>query len=101
MARNVTHLVPDRGTDSFTTGTATTTAGAKLAANSDRSYLLIQNKSATETIYARTDGTDATAANGIKIGPGGAYERTGVSRVPTGAVNLVATGNADFLIVEA
>jgi hypothetical protein len=99
--RNITSLIPDRGSDSYTTGTATTTAGAKLAANAARSYLLIQNKSATETIYARTDGTTATAANGIKVGPGGAYERTGVSRVPTGAVNLVATGDADFLIVEA
>ena len=99
--RTVTHLIPDRGTDSYTTDTATTTAGDKVAANAERSYLLIQNKSATETIYARTDGATATAANGIKIGPGGAYERTGVSRVPTGAINLLGTGDADFLIVEA
>ena len=99
--RTITALTPDRGTDTYTTGTATATAGNKAAANASRSYLLVQNKSATETIYARTDGATATAANGIKIGPGGAYERTGVSRVPTGAISLIATGDADFLIVEA
>lgn len=61
---------------------------ALLAANSDRRYLLVQNRDAVGNLYVTLDGTAPTAANGVKVEPGGALELAGFA--PTGQVRAVA-----------
>lgn len=78
----------------------TNASTAILAANSLRKSLLIQNNHATATIYLNFSAA-ATAANGVKIGPGGAYEDP--SMVPhLGAVNAIGdiANNTAVIVVE-
>lgn len=74
-------------------------SGALAAANAARRYLHIQNKDAAGTIYVTLDGTAATVAKGLRLGPGDALELTGF--VPTGAVNVIGdAANANVIVVE-
>lgn len=56
--------------------TVTNTGGVLLAANVNRQYLLVQNKDAAGNLYL-SFGVAATAANGVKVVPGGAFELVG------------------------
>lgn len=78
----------------------TNASGQLLAANAARKYLLIQNKDAAGIIYVTFDGTAATAANGVEIGPKG-YHLLDVI-VPTGAIMAIGSiaSNANVLVVE-
>lgn len=69
------------------------------AANADRRYLLIQNRDAVGNLYVRLDGAVPTAANGIKVEPGGSLELA--SFVPTGEVRAIAdVAAASAIVVE-
>lgn len=86
----------------FTQAAATVTnASAQLvAAKANRRYLLIQNKSATGTVYLNLSGAAATVANGVRIGPGDALEVSTYS--PTAAVFAIGdiASNPDVVVVE-
>ena len=86
--------------DAFThtTATVTTTAANAIAAGT-RDFLLIQNKSASGTIWVNFGGT-ATQANGLRILPGQSWE-TGIS-CPQGAVSCIGdiASNPDVLIIS-
>lgn len=71
------------------------------AALSTRKYLAIQNQSATEDIYVRTDGGAAAANNtSFRIGPGQTWEPT---VPPTGQINAIrgAAADAAVNVIEA
>lgn len=76
-----------------------TADGVLIAANPNRTYLLITNPSAN-TIYITTLGT-AILAGGIPIAPNGSYERSGPS-VPKNAFRAIAaTGAVNVTVIEA
>lgn len=70
------------------------------AANSDRKYLLIQNKDSVGNIYVNF-GAAATVANGVKIIPGGNYELNNIA--PNNSVNIIGdiASNANVVLVTA
>jgi hypothetical protein len=71
----ITQNVPVRSGSFANTAATVTNASAQLvAANSARTYLLIQNKDASGNIFVNFGSAAATVANGIKIGPGGNFE---------------------------
>lgn len=74
----------------FTQGYATiTTANAVcLAANANRRYLLLQNKSSSGNLYFTFDGTAATTTLGVHVPPGGSIEIQGYC--PTAAIQVIA-----------
>jgi hypothetical protein len=80
--------------------TVTSTAAALLAANTNRFYLLIQNKDLTGNIWINFAGT-ATTANGVKIVPGGffAMDAATVSTQAISAIGDIAS-NANIVVVE-
>lgn len=86
----------------FTQGghTVTTASATLRAENLARRYLLVQNNDASASVFVTVDGSAATAATGVKLGPGGSLELSGY--VPTGAVNAVgdAVSNANVMTVE-
>lgn len=68
-------------------------------ANADRRYLLIQNREAVGNLFVRLDGAVPTAANGLKVEPGGSLELAGF--VPTGEVRAIAdVAAASAIVVE-
>lgn len=80
--------------------TVTSASTSLLAAKADRRYLLIQNNHATADIFVTLDGSAATLAKGIKIGPGASYEAAGYC--PSGqifAIGSIAT-QSNVVIVE-
>jgi hypothetical protein len=82
------------------TAAAVTTASAQLsAANAGRQYLLIQNKDTAGSVWINF-GAAATQANGVKIGPGGAWESGSVT--PSNAVFAIGdlANNANVVVVE-
>lgn len=80
--------------------TVTNADGQMLAANAARRYLLIQNKDAAGTIHVKFGAGAATAANGVRIGPGGSYELQGyVARNEVRAIGDLAS-NANIVTVE-
>lgn len=83
-------------------GTVTNASGQIRPANSERVYLLIQNRDAAGAIYVNLNGVAATAANGIKIPPGGYYE-TNAAWCPVGVITAIGdiASNANVLILEA
>lgn len=70
-----------------------------LPAKADRRYLLIQNREAVGNLFVRLDGAVPTAANGLKVEPGGSLELAGF--VPTGEVRAIAdVAAASAIVVE-
>lgn len=69
------------------------------AANADRQYLLVQNKDLSATLWL-CFGAAASAANGVRVPPGGAWESGAV--VPVDAVHAIGdtAANANVLVVE-
>lgn len=80
--------------------TVTNASGQVLAANSARRFLMIQNKDAAGIIYVTVDGSAATTANGLKIGPDGVLILDAI--VPTGQINAIGSiaSNANIVVVE-
>lgn len=97
---DVGNMPASNGTFNQSAGTATTASAQFRAANANRRYLMVQNKSATGTIWVNLTGVAATQANGIKLIPGGSLELQGY--VPTDAVMIIGdiASNPDVLIVE-
>jgi hypothetical protein len=87
----------------FTQALATVTnavGGVVLAvANPLRRFALIDNKSATGTIYVRVDGGVPTVATGVALAPGESWELSGF--VPTGAIRAIGdiASNPEVLVV--
>lgn len=83
----------------FTQAAATVNAATTqlLAANASRRYLQIQNNDAALTIYVTLDGTAATTAKGLKLGPGQSLEIQG--RAPTGAINAINSSGSNTAVV--
>jgi hypothetical protein len=79
--------------------TVTNASAQLLAANTNRQYLIIQNNDPSGNIYVNF-GNAATAANGIKIAAGGAYELVGViSTQQIFAIGDIAS-NANVVTVQ-
>lgn len=100
-AMQITQNVPVRSGSFANTAKTVTNASAQLvAANSARTYLLIQNKDTSGTIYINFGAGAATTANGIMIGPGGVYEMSDVQS--TQALQAIGTiaSNTNVLVVE-
>ena len=91
--------VPDNFVATNYNPTITNTSSAARAAMPLRRYLMIQNNHATGIIYV-VFGATATAALGIKIGPGQNYELNNV--VPNNSVNIIGdiASNTSVVIVE-
>ena len=84
---------------SNTNVTVTNASAVHAAANFARQYLLIQNKHSSSNLHV-TFGATATAANGVRISPGGSFESGGVC--PTADVHIIGdvASNPDVVIVE-
>lgn len=80
--------------------TVTTASAELLPQNNDRRTLIIQNNSASGSVYVRLDGAAATAANGLKIAPGGSLVLD--SNAPTGQVNAIGdiASNPSVIVIE-
>jgi hypothetical protein len=81
------------------TMTAVTAAAASaqaLAANSNRTYLSIQNQHASDDVYIRTDGGAAAANNtSFKLGAGQTWEPY---VAPRGQINVIRGGANDIAL---
>lgn len=89
-----------RGAFVHTSAPVTPTSGVYLSANANRRYMLVQNKSATGTVWLNLQGGGATQANGIRVGPGDSFELQGyVHTGPLLMIGDIAT-NPDVLVVE-
>ena len=92
IMRFLSHHIPMQG--SFTqTNVSVGTSSTSLLAAGSRQYLAVSNSSATATIYVTVDGTDATTALGVKIGPGQGYEWLVVPRAEIKAISDTASTN--------
>lgn len=80
--------------------TVTNASAQLLAANAARRYLLIQNNDATGVVYVYIGAAAATAANGIKIAPGGSYEVQGYA--PNSEIRAIGSiaSNANVIAIE-
>ena len=81
------------------TAVATATASAvEVAANTSRSFLLLENKSAI-VVYYRVDGTTVTSANGITLLPGAIHTYDADGGVPSGAITMIAASGTPAVLV--
>lgn len=96
----VSGLTPSRFAGANTAKTVTTSSASLVAALATRSYLLIQNKDATGSIYIRFGTSTAYVSIGIKIGPGQSYEQN--CNVTTGAMTAIGdiASNPNIVVVE-
>jgi hypothetical protein len=99
-AANIVAQVPPQATGSNTAATVTNASGLLLAQNSNRQYLLIQNKDTTGSIYINF-GATATTANGVQIEPLGSFELN--NNMLTAAIYAIGdiASNANVVIVSA
>lgn len=96
----VTSAVPSRSAFANTAKTVTSASAQLVAANASRSYLLIQNNDAAGILYVNFGAGAATAANGVKIPPGGSYElNANQSNTAVQAIGDIAS-NANVVVVE-
>jgi hypothetical protein len=79
--------------------TVTNVSAQLLAAKTTRRYVLIQNKDTAGNIYVNLAGVAATAANGIKVGPGGSLEVNAFC--PTAAIFAIGDIGSNANIVTA
>lgn len=99
-AAGAVSIVGQQGAYTQAAATVTSASAQLLAAKADRRYLLIQNKDAAGLLYVNLAGAAATAANGIRIGPGDSLELT--SFAPIGAVFAIGdiASNANVVTAE-
>lgn len=71
--------------------TISTTSSTLRSSNPNRRYLLIQNRSSTETLYVNLEGNTASTTSGLQIDPGGMLELA--TFVPTNTITA-RTGSA-------
>ena len=70
--------VPNSGSFANAQASITTASAQLLAANAARQYLMVQNNDPAATIYLGFGAAAVTAANGLRLLPGQAYEQCGV-----------------------
>lgn len=80
-----------RGTPTQSAKSVTTSSAQLLAANSNRSYLVIQNQDATNPMYINFGGTAAANNGSLKIPANGNYVAEN-GYIPTSAINAIASG---------
>lgn len=97
----ITQTVPPRSSSFANTAKTVTNVSAQLVAgNTSRTYLLVQNRDTSGSIYLNFGAGPATTANGVLIGPGGAYEMCDAqSTQAIQAIGSIAS-NANILVVE-
>lgn len=78
-------------------GNVTAASTQALAAKANRQFLMIQNNDSAAIVYVTLDGTAATTAKGIKLGPGASL--TLDSCCPTAAVNWIGSGATTNVVV--
>ena len=100
-AMQITQNVPVRSGSFANTAKTVTNASAQLiAANASRTYLMVQNRDASGSIYLNWGAGAATTTNGVLIGPGGAYEMSEAQSTPAmQAIGSIAS-NANVLVTE-
>jgi hypothetical protein len=76
------------------TVSVTGTAATLVAADSDRKYLLIQNKGDGSVFINFT--TTATTANGVEIEAGQSYEP---EKVPSNAISAISDSTASVILI--
>ncbi|MQY50832.1 hypothetical protein [Rhodocyclus gracilis] len=88
------------GNATQTTANVTNASTQILAAKPGRRYLMVQNNDAAGVVYLFFGAGPATAANGVKIAPGGSYVAEGWC--PANAVQAIGSiaSNANVVIVE-
>lgn len=64
-------VLGQQGAFSQAAATVTNVSGQLLAANASRRLLVVQNNHATGIVYISLDGSAATVAAGVRLGPGG------------------------------
>lgn len=98
-AMSITSMVPVASSSFAITVPAITGANLQvLAANTARKYLLIQNNDSSVTITVNF-GAVAVVGQGVKIGPGGAYEMADVQS--TQSINIIGSGvTGNVIVVE-
>ena len=81
--------------------TVTNASAVLNAANPGRTFLAVQNKSSSGTIYINLTGGAATVANGIEIPPKGYWESP-AHFCPTGNITAIGSiaNNPDVVVVE-
>lgn len=110
MGGDVTYDTPPNGdvTVTNTSGpvantqkTVTNASTQLLAAKAGRRYLLIQNKDAAGIVYISFGAGAATAANGLKIGPGGSYSAD-ANYCPDNEIRAIGdiASNANVVVIE-
>lgn len=79
----------------------TNVSAVLLAANIARKYYLIQNNDVSGIVYVNLTGAAATAANGLRIPPGGGSLEVGPC-VPLTAISAIGSiaANANVIVVE-
>lgn len=93
-------LAGEQGAYTQAAATVTNASAQLVAANTNRRFLLVQNKSQTGTLYLNLAGAAATVGNGVLIGPGDSIELD--AYCPTGAVFAIGdiASNPDVVVVE-
>lgn len=99
---NVVGVSPSQTlTGTQTAENVTSASTSILSALAGRTYLFIQNKHATGTIWINLMGIAATQANGIRLEPGEFFEMAG-NRVTAAAITAIGdiASNTDVVAVE-
>jgi len=97
----VTQNAPVRSVAYANTQKTVTNASAQLiASNTTRTYLLIQNKDGSGNLFLNFGAGAATAANGIKVQPGGVYELNGNQSTQAIQATGDIASNANIVVVE-
>lgn len=95
----ITNVQPQSALFDNQAKTVTNASAVLLAANAARQYLLVQNKDAGGNLFL-SFGKAATAANGVRVIPGGAFELVGTQC--TQAIHAIGdiASNANIVTVE-
>ena len=94
-------LIPDIWRDKSSTITTGGTAQNAVGANQSRTYLLVNNPSATEDLWFNVGVVAVAAQPSVRLPPGAAWENPPHFR-PTGFVSVIAATSAHaFTVKEA
>lgn len=88
------------GIASASTSVDTTAGGTELlAANTQRRFLLVQNKGAAD-VYLRVDGGTVTSSNGLTLAPGAYVSYFAAGGVPVGQVKALSSSGTITVYYE-
>lgn len=93
----LTNKVAQSGSFSNAQANITTSSAQLLAANAARQYFLLQNNDPSAFIYVGFGAGAVTAANGIRVIPGGNLELSGI--VTTQQINVIGSAATSAAVV--